>query len=340
MSILLYFSMKAAVYRVKRDPPELEVIELDYPAPGKGEVTVKLEYVGVNPIDYWISSGRYPIKSPNGIVGSEGYGIVDNVGEGVEGISVGDKVSIYPWIYCGNCRYCYEGWENLCVKGGIIGGVLDGCYAEYIRIPYKNVVKIEGDARGEYLAVAGVSALTAYHAVKLAGVSKDDNVLIFGASGNVGMFLLQYSKLLGAKVYGVSRWDWIRDYGADHRYTFENLDNSIAEADMEFDVIFNPLGGDVFGESLKYLSRHGRLVTFGGLKSMSSRIDIAPLYRRELRIIGSTGGTFNEFRKVVEDLSKEIVKPKIWRIFKLEEATYALRSLFDPERNGKILIRI
>lgn len=338
-SIFLYYSMKAAVYSVKRDPPELDIVELPYPEPGVGEVTVRLEYVGVNPIDYWISGGRYPIESENRVVGSEGYGIVDSVGDNVSNISVGDRVSIYPWIHCGSCRYCLQGLENLCVRGGIIGGVLDGCYAEYVRVPVKNVSKVER-GRGEYLAVAGVSALTAYHAVNLADISEGENVLVFGASGNVGMFLLQYSKLRGANVYGVSRWGWILDYGADYRLSLDELDRFITENNIEFDVIFNSIGGSLFGESMKYLSRRGRLVTFGGLISMSSEIDIATLYRRELRIIGSTGGTYKEFEKVVMDLAEEKVYPKIWRIFPLEKATYALRSLFDPNRSGKILIKI
>ena len=338
-SILFYFGMKAAVYKVKRDPPEFEIVELPYPEPGVGEVTVRLEYVGVNPIDYWIAGGRYPLESDNRIVGSEGYGVIDSVGEGVEGFSEGDRVSIYPWLYCGSCRYCIEGLENLCVRGGIIGGVLDGCYAEYIKVSVKNIAKVDG-GRGEYLAVAGVSALTAYHAVDLAGVSKSENVLVFGASGNVGMFLLQYSKLYGANVYGVSRWGWITDYGADYRLSLDELDRFVRDNHLEFDVIFNSIGGNLFGGSLNYLSKRGRLVTFGGLKSMSSEIDIASLYRRELRILGSTGGTYSEFERVVKDLADEKVSPRIWRIFSLDEATYAIRSLFDPERNGKILIKI
>ncbi len=324
----------------KRDPPKLEIVDLPYPEPGVGEVTVKLKYVGVNPIDYWIAGGRYPLESPNRIVGSEGYGVVDSVGKGVDEVSVGDAVSIYPWLYCGSCKYCVRGLENLCVRGGIIGGIWDGCYAEYVKLPVNNVVKVDSSGREEYLAVAGVSALTAYHAVELAEVSKRESVLVYGASGNVGMFILQYSKIRGATVYGISRWGWITSYGADYRLSLDDLERYISEYGVEFDVIFNPVGGNLFGESLKYLSKRGRLVTFGGLKSMSSEIDIASLYRRELRILGSTGGSYLEFKRVVQDLAEEKVFPRIWKIFSLEAATYALRSLFDPERSGKILIKI
>ncbi|HIQ13583.1 MAG TPA: hypothetical protein EYH44_04285 [Thermoprotei archaeon] len=331
--------MKAAVYTAKNDPPHLEVVELPYPEPRPGEVTVKLLYVGVNPIDYWIAGGRYPIASPNRIVGSEGYGVIDSVGEDVEDLSVGDYVTIYPWLFCGSCRYCVNGLENLCINVGIVGGAVDGCYAEYIRLPAKNVVPVESGV-GEYLAVAGVSALTAYHAVAIGDVSKGDNVLVYGASGNVGMFILQYARFRDANVYGVSRWSWITEYGALERIHHEELEKYVADRRLEFDVIFNSLGGDLFSESIRYLSRRGRIVTFGGLKNMSTELDIAPIYRLELRIYGSTGGTYKEFLEVVDHLSSGTVKPRIWRVYPLDMADEAIKNLFHPERSGKILIKI
>ncbi len=138
--------MKAAVYDVKKDPPELNIKELPYPEPGDNEVTVKIKYIGVNPIDYWISGGRYPISSPNRIVGSEAYGTIDSVGKDVEELSEGDMVSIYPWIFCGECSFCRAGQQNLCVDVGIVGGKVDGLYAEYAKVPEDNVVRVVGNA--------------------------------------------------------------------------------------------------------------------------------------------------------------------------------------------------
>ena len=331
--------MKAAVYREKNDPPVLQIANVPDPVPGSGEVVVRVKYIGVNPIDYWISSGRYPLRTEYGIVGSECVGTVDSVGEGIDDLDVGDLVSIYPWIHCGQCSYCREGMENICVNGGIVGGLIDGCYAEYIKLPRRNVFKIGEYKDLKYLATAGVSALTALHAVNVAGVNEEDRVLVYGASGNVGMYLLQYCKMRGAYVVGISRHKWILDYGADEQINRDDIKKDLGNR-MDFTVVFNPMGGELFTDSIKYMSRRGRLVTFGGLLSMESRLDIAPLYRRELRILGSTGGTLAEFKEVVKDLSQSRVKPKIWRIFKLEDASEALNSLFSEERSGKILISI
>ena len=330
--------MKAAVYREKADPPVLHIVDIPRPSPSAGEVLVRVEYIGVNPIDYWISGGRYPLRTRYGIVGSECYGVVEEVGEGVEDLRPGDPVSIYPWLHCGRCGYCKSGLQQLCVNGGLVGGKIDGCYAEYVLLPVNNVYKVGSEGSGEAYATAGVSALTAIHAVNMADVREGERVLVYGASGNVGMYILQYSKLRGAEVYGVSRWEWIKDYGADHRVDRDGIGKLMDEG-IRFDVIFNSMGGNLFSDSIDLLEKRGRIVTFGGLTSMESILKIAPLYRRELKIIGSTGGTIEEFKQVLSDLESGRIKPKIWRIYKLDDAQDALRSLFSVERSGKILIK-
>jgi len=329
--------MRAATYPIKKDPPSLDIVDINIPVPGEGEALVKLLYTGVNPIDYWIAGGRYPINPPNRIVGSEGVGIVVDVGDDVKGLRPGDKVAIYPWIYCGECGYCRAGMENLCDEGGIVGGVIDGCYAEYIRLPIKNLVKIGGGELVNY-AVSGVSILTAYHAIRRIPIEEVDKALVYGASGNVGMFIIQYLSRMGIEVAGVSRKNWILEYGADHRVEIEDLEEFISRWGRP-DLVVNPLGGDVFRESTYLVRKRGYIVTFGGLLSMKLPLDVAPIYRREIHVIGSTGGTYNEFKNVVKHISKGYLRARVWKVFELDEAEKAIRSLFSKERDGKILIR-
>ncbi len=329
--------MRAATYSGKVDPPRLVVGEVGTPEPGPGEVLVKILYTGVNPIDYWIASGRYPLDPPKRIVGSEASGIVVDVGDGVNRLKKGMQVSIYPWIHCGECEECREGHENLCLRGGIVGGVVDGTYAEYVKLPEKNVYEAGGEP--EIQATAGVSALTAKHAVNRALELCIEKALVYGASGNVGMYIVQYLAKAGIDVAAVTRKDWVSGLGASRVVPPGDVKQLIDEWG-EPDLIINPLGGKLLAESLIIVKRHGYVMTFGGLTSMDIPGGVAPIYRRETSLIGVTGGTIQEFKDVLRDLERGVVKPRIWRIYSLDQAGEALNSLFSRERDGKILIRM
>ncbi len=328
--------MRAAIYIEKTDPPRLVVREVDTPEPGPDEVVVKILYTGVNPIDYWIASGRYPLDPPNRIVGSEASGIVVDVGENVTRLKKGMQVSIYPWIHCGDCEECREGHENLCLRGGIVGGVVDGTYAEYVKLPEENVYEAGGEP--EIQATAGVSALTAKHAVNRALELCIEKALVYGASGNVGMYIVQYLANAGIDVAAVTRKDWVSELGASRIVPPKDVGKLIDEWG-EPDLIINPLGGQVLAESLGLVRRHGYVMIFGGLTSMDIPGGVAPIYRREASLIGVTGGTIQEFKEVVRDLERDVVKPRIWRVYSLDEAGEALNNLFSGERDGKILIK-
>ncbi len=320
----------------KTDPPRLVVREVETPEPGPDEVVVKILYTGVNPIDYWIASGRYPLDPPNRIVGSEASGIVVDVGENVTRLKKGMQVSIYPWIHCGDCEECGEGHENLCLRGGIVGGVVDGTYAEYVKLPSKNVYEAGGDPVTQ--ATAGVSALTAKHVVNRALELCVDKALVYGASGNVGMYIVQYLANAGIDVAAVTRKGWVSELGASMVVHPKDVKGLIDEWG-EPDLIINPLGGEVLAESLGLVRRHGYVMIFGGLTSMDIPGGVAPIYRREASLIGMTGGTIQEFKEVVRDLERGMVKPRIWRVYSLDEAGEALNNLFSGERDGKILIK-
>ena len=331
--------MKAAVYKERSVPIKLFVEDIDIGELRRTDVLIKVLYCGVNPIDYWIASGRYSISPPNNIVGSEAYGVIEDLGDDVEGFKIGDRVIVYPWIYCGKCRYCIEGNENLCLKGGIIGGIVDGCYAEYMVIDHRNVFKVDEKLDEYTAATLPIGALTAYHSVKKAGISRDDIVLVLGASGNVGIYVVQYAKLYGAIVIAISRKRWLKDYGADYVVKFDEVDNLMDELRLKPTVVIDPIGIDTMSKSLRLLDRGGRLVTFGTLTGDEVMLDIGFLYRNEITLLGATGGSRAEFMRVIRDAVSGKLKPKIWRIFKLHEAEAAINSLWSDERDGKILLK-
>ncbi|HYY41012.1 MAG TPA: alcohol dehydrogenase catalytic domain-containing protein, partial [Nitrososphaera sp.] len=183
--------MKAARIIEVNEP--LQVQELQTPKPKGSQTLIKVQSTGVCHSDVHVWEGYYegiggrPLKTTDRGVkypltpGHEIAGIVDSLGEEVEGFSKNEKVIVYPWIGEGMCPACRIGEENLCDKSRSLGIYTDGGYAEYVLVPnYKYLVKIGGDMDTDASAPLSCAGLTAYGAVKNANLKPDDNVVIVG----------------------------------------------------------------------------------------------------------------------------------------------------------------
>jgi NADPH:quinone reductase-like Zn-dependent oxidoreductase len=230
----------------------------------------------------------------------------------------------------------------LCRSGGIIGIMTNGGFAEYIAVPEKNVFKIPNDIVWELAASLPVTTITPYHALKEAALKVNESLLIFGASGNTGTMAIQFGKKMGAKVIAVSKDEWVKtDFGAD--YVIDDYDkvnegvNEFTQGKMS-DVVLNSLGIGTWDNSFASVGVNGRLVTFGGLTGADVRLNVQSLYSNQIKLIGSTGGTRNDFREII-GMSEEL-KIRVWKKFKLDDAKEALQALFAKERDGRILLEI
>lgn len=314
----------------------------DLPAPEieEEEVLVKVVMAGVNPIDYFVVSGARKSSPIPHIPGVEFAGIVEETGSDVEGLEVGDKVVIYPRVFDGSCDLCAIGMEMLCRNGGILGVVSNGGFAEYAKVHFRNVFKVDSEVEWNLAASLPVSALTPYHALKHARVGIDDLVVVVGASGSTGQFAVQFANLMGAKVIAVSRKGWLKEFGAQSVVSLENAYGEVKEISggKMADVVVDPLGAYTFNKSLKLLGRGGRLLTFGALTGNETQISIFSIYDTHLSILGSTGGTRKEMVKIIENCSK--LKVKVWKKFKLDDVKTAIGSLFSKERDGRVLLEI
>lgn len=184
-----------------------------------------------------------------------------------------------------------------------------------------------------------VAALTPYHALNRAGLSRGESLVVFGASGNTGMFATQVGKQRGAKVFAVSSKDWVTDLGADRVFGYSDAKLELEEATggLKADVVLNSIGEKTWGKGIDCLGVNGRLVSFGALTGSNVALSINALYSNQQKIIGSTGGTRKEFKDLVS-LSRNL-DIKVWRVFSLEEGAEALRALTSAERDGRIMIR-
>ncbi|WP_297216177.1 alcohol dehydrogenase catalytic domain-containing protein [Thermoplasma sp.] len=323
--------MKAAIVYEPLGNENLKIEDIEDPEARSGQVLIEVKKAGLNPVDYNTINGKivYKLNPLPHIPGTEVYG---TVAEDSENFKKGERVVVYNRVFDGTCEQCISGNEHLCVNGGIWGVVSNGGYAQKVVVPEKNVFRLPHSVSDEMAASIGVAALTSFRALRLGGCSPGKSVLVFGASGNTGMFSVQIASMMGCEVYAVSRKDWIEEFGATEVFEADKIPES-----MKFDVVINPLGTLFWKESLKHLSVRGSLVTFGVFTGREGTLDIAEMYTGERRIIGSTGGTRLDLRDLLEFMKTHDLRVKIAREFKITEMQEALK-FYNQNHEGRILI--
>jgi len=197
--------MKAAVLHELKKPMTVEDVER--PVPGEGEVLIKVEASGVCHSDLHVAEGDWKqfagiTKLPL-IVGHEVAGKVVEVGPGVRELKIGDRVGV-PWIYwtCGECEFCREGNENLCVKQKITGVTVNGGYAEFIKAPASHATRIPDSVSSVQAAPLFCAGVTVYRAIMQAKPQRGQRLAVFGVGG-LGHLAIQIAVHLGLEVSAV-----------------------------------------------------------------------------------------------------------------------------------------
>jgi NADPH:quinone reductase-like Zn-dependent oxidoreductase len=331
--------MKALIFE-KSGLENLHIRDIETPSAGSDDVLIKVKMAGVNPIDFRVVNAIPDVKPMPHIPGAEFAGIVEEVGDRVSTLEKGDKVTVYGRVFDGLCDMCVSNSEMLCRNGGIMGVISNGGYREYAAVPEKNAFKLPNDLSWEMAASLPVAALTSYHALKVANLTVNENLAIYGASGNTGMFAVQLGKKFGANVIAVTAKTWVKDLGADHIVNREDAIEGIkgATSGRMADVVLNPLGSGAWSPGLEALGLNGRLVVFGTLTGGDVNLALNRLYNKQAQIIGTTGGTRQELRELIT--IAEGLKVRVWREFRLEDGPGALKSLSSEERDGRIMIEL
>jgi NADPH:quinone reductase-like Zn-dependent oxidoreductase len=305
-------------------------------------VLIKVKVAGLNPIDNVVVSGSIPSVRPiPHIPGAEVSGIVDEIGSEVSRLKKGDRVVIHNKVFDGICDMCLSGLDMICRNGGLISVITNGGFAEYIVVPQRNVFKIPDDMDWDLAASLPVTVLTPFHALNEACMKINEFLLVFGATGNTGMIATQLGKRMGARVIAVSKEEWVRDFGAD--YIIRDYDRIVEQvreitSGKMADVVLNSLGVKTWDSSFESTGINGRLVSFGGLTGADVKLNIQSLYSRQIKLIGSTGGTRKELRDLIDNHDK--LQLKKWKRFDLDNVQEALHALFSKERSGRIFLDI
>ena len=211
------------------DIGEMEVEEREQPEPGPNEVVVRVGACGVCSTDLHMYHGSFAVDFPV-VLGHESAGTVAELGDDVAGLETGDRVAVNPTVPCGACSYCKRGETNLCEDATSIGGagdhILDGSFAEYVRVPAASIEKV-GDLPFRHAALAEPLGCCV-HAADRSGVEQGDSVALIGA-GPIGLLMLQTLRNRGAGPIAVSELDPKRRELA---------------AEMGADVVVDPGAGD------------------------------------------------------------------------------------------------
>lgn len=315
------------------------------PVPERGEVLVKVKACGICGTDVHIFHGNYQVKYPL-IPGHELSGEVCAVGEGVTGISVGDRVAVDPNNACGQCSYCRQGRVNLCKNLNPIGVTRDGGFAEYCRVPAVQIYLLPDSVSFEQGALMEPLAC-ALRGIQMAEIAPGDTVAVLG-SGTMGGLLLQLARTSGGGKMFLSepipkRREIALSFGAD--LTVNPLEDDVHQALLSLDpdgadVVFEAAGLAVTAEQSLQLAKRGGKVIFFGVVSPTEKVEVSPylINENELTIRGSFNNPLTNSRALELIASGRVsVEPYISHRFPIEQFEEAF-SLFGKPEAFKILI--
>jgi propanol-preferring alcohol dehydrogenase len=323
--------MKAMVLKGKNTPLELETVP--DPVPGPGEAVAKVLACGAGLTIHHTRTGRVPVEYPR-ILGHEITGEIVALGRGVTGLKIGDSVTAYFYITCGHCYWCRVNRETLCDHfGGYVGREVDGGYAEYIKLPARNFLKLPpGLDWRKHPAEVGVitdAIATPVKVIRRARISPYDTVAVFGAGGGLGVHMTMVARWARArKVIAVdvmaSKFEACLKAGADA--TVDASDGEVAEQLLELtggkgvDVAIDFVSSTSTLEAgLAALGKGGRLVSLGG-NSQPFRVEPAQALRKEIEIMGSRYATRQEVLDSLDLVARGEFFPMVTEKVPLEQA--------------------
>lgn len=299
------------------------------PAPGRGEVLVRVEAcgVGLTVLNYMNGNmDRRPELLPR-IPGHELVGIVAAVGPDVDTVRVGERVMAYFYLACGHCDYCRLAHEPLCRNlRGNVGVVTNGGYAEYAVLPAFNCLPVP-EGLTPVAATAVIDAIaTPLHVNRRAGIAPHDTVMVVGAAGGVGIHMVQMSRLFGATVVavdlGASKLAATREAGAAAAIDFgapEAREALRAAAPKGVSVAIDLVGrAETLAFCLDALDRRGRLVLLTTFPGVTLEVPPRLLVRDEVSVMGCRYASRWEVAQAALLVAEGKIKPVVSEVVPLE----------------------
>jgi NADPH:quinone reductase-like Zn-dependent oxidoreductase len=328
---------------------QLAYVDVPEPTPGPGEVRVRIRAAAFNRLDRFTLEGipGVSVVLPH-VLGSDGAGTVDRVGDGVADLASGSKVLLNPGMWDGTCPACRAGKEALCRNYRILGEHVQGTVTTYAVVPRRNVHALPERMSFAEGAAAPLVFETAWRALKTIGeVSPGDRVAVVGAGGGIPTAAVQVAKLLGARVAVVSRspakGPKILALGADAFLSYSDerpLDRALWEWSEKngVDVILDSVGAPTLPRSVRSLARAGRVVVIGASAGPKVEFDVRTLFWRQASVRGSTMSARGEFDEVLSHLASGRLRAVVDSELPFERAEEAFRRFDSPDLFGKIVV--
>ncbi len=319
----------------------LSVVDLPTPEPVAGEARVRLKAAALNHRDVWIKLGQYAgLKFP-AQPGSDGAGVVESVGAGVEAAWVGSEVVINPSFSWGT-RQQAQGEDF-----AILGLPRSGTLAEVITVPVVQLAPKPTHLTWTEAAALPLAGLTAYRALfTRAALRPGEKVLVSGIGGGVALFALQFAVAHGAQVYVTSGSDEkiakAIELGATggFNYTHPGWAKTAAHghADKLFDVIVDSAGGEGFESLIDLASPGGRVVFFGATRGNPPVLPMRKIFWRQLSLLGTTMGSPTDWEEMIAFIDQHRITPVVSDVFSLERAAEAFDLMERGGQFGKIVV--
>lgn len=322
--------MKAIICQTFGKPETMVLAELPSPVPGAGEVKVRIRACGVNFADTLIIQGLYQVKPPLPFIpGMEIAGEVMELGEGVRHLKPGDRVMAITSI---------------------------GGFAEEVVVPASLVLPIPEPMRWQDAAAFAIAYGTSHLALEhRANLKAGETLLVHGAAGGVGLTAVAIGKQMGATVIAAAstpeKLEVARQHGADHliNYQEENFVERVKAITQGkgADVIYDPVGGDVFDQSLRCIAWEGRLLVIGFASGRIPQVPANLALVKNCSIVGVYWGNYSQkdpatllqsLQTLLNWYNQGQIKPHIAYEFPLDQTAQAFNVLIKRQAIGKVVV--
>ena len=343
--------MKALTLAATGGIEHLKVQELPEPSiDSPTDVIVRVQAAALNRLDLFVATGLpgSSLSFPH-VVGSDGAGIVHEVGTGVSRLQPGDRVMINPTLSCGACPACAAEEDTLCANLQVLGEHRSGTVAEYVLVPAQNLAVVPPRMSWAQAAAFSLATLTAWRMLTTrARIQAGETVLIWGIGGGVAIAALQIARLFGARTIVTSGSDGKlevgRRLGADLLLNHQKADIRTEVRKytdgLGADVVVDSIGERTWTDSLRSLRRGGRLVICGATTGPMVSMDLRRLFWHQWSILGSTLGNLREYDQIVGHATAGRLWPVIDSIVPLDHAPAAYGRLLRGDQAGKLVIEV
>jgi NADPH:quinone reductase-like Zn-dependent oxidoreductase len=345
--------MKAVYIKEHGGPEVLTYGDLPEPVLGANDVKIRVRACAINRVDVYTRMGvrgtKLSLAEPH-VLGGDAAGDIAAIGAEVTRVKVGDRVVVNPKLSCSQCQYCVAGEEELCTAPGMLGSTAPGSYAEYVKAPAVNTVRLPDTV--SYVEAASLPTVFVPSwniLIRRAALRPWETALILSASSGVGTAAIQVAKnVVGARVIATTSTDekarLARELGADEviNYTKEDVERRVKELtdNRGVNVVLDHVGADFWPAASRALAPGGRYGICGVTTGYKVDLQMGTLFLRNQTVFGVFMGRKDDLRQIVELVARGTIRGVIHLTYPLADAARAHEVMESRGFFGKLVLTV